>query len=384
LNILPDKRDFYDVLGVPRNASQDDLKKAFRKQAKASHPDAHPGDKAAEQRFKEVNEAYEVLSDGEKKARYDQFGHAGVDPSYGAGQPGGGFGGGFSGFGDFGDLGSIFESVFGFGGQDTRRSGPRKGESLKVSLTLPFEEAVFGCQREIDVARVEPCDRCEGTGAAPGTNPETCSACKGSGQTRITRRTPLGQITQSAPCAQCGGSGKHIRNPCADCGGAAYNRRTRRVTVDVPAGIDDGQTLQLRGQGNAGQRGGSPGDLLVSIRVKPHAFLERDGTTLHCEFPVSFTQAALGAELEVPTIDGKVKYSLPAGTQTGTVFRLRGQGVPSLRSRSRGDQLVRVRVDVPTGLTSAQKELLQAFADSLEGKKEPAKPEKKSMFGKKK
>ncbi len=360
------KRDYYEVLGVSKGASDDDLKRAYRKLAKKYHPDVNPGDKDAEAKFKEVNEAYSVLSDKEKRARYDQFGHAGVDPSYGGGA------GGFGGF-DMGDidLGDIFGSFFGgggfggFGGGGGRRNGPQKGESLRASLTITFEEAAFGCEKEISLNRTEPCDACQGSGCEPGTTADTCPDCRGTGTVRIQQRTPLGVMASTATCSKCRGTGKIIHTPCKACGGTGSVKKSKRITVTIPAGIDDGQAISLRGQGNAGKNGGPAGDLIVSVRVKPHPQFQREGTTVLYEHKVTFYQAAMGAELEIPTIDGKVKYTLPAGTQSGTTFRLRGKGIPELRGRGRGDQYVTVRIQVPTSLSSEQKEALRAYAQTM-------------------
>lgn len=362
------KRDYYEVLGVSKGTSDDEIKKAYRKLAKKYHPDMNPGDKEAEAKFKEVNEAYSILSDSEKRARYDQFGHAGVDPNYGAGGPGGGFGG-FD-MGDI-DLGDIFGSFFGggfggFGGSaSSRRNGPQKGESLRASLTISFEEAAFGCEKEINLNRTEECEACHGSGAEPGTTAETCPDCRGTGVVRVQQRTGGFAFSSTAPCSRCRGTGKIIHTPCKACGGSGSVKKTKRVTVSIPAGIDDGQAISLRGQGNAGKNGGPAGDLIVAVHVKPHPQFHRDGTTVLYEQPVTFYQAVMGAELEIPTIDGKVKYNLPAGTQTGTTFRLRGKGIPELRGRGRGDQYVTVRVQVPTSLNGEQKEALRAFAEAM-------------------
>ena len=362
------KRDYYEVLGVSKGASDDEIKRAYRKLAKKYHPDMNPGDKEAEAKFKEVNEAYSILSDSEKRARYDQFGHAGVDPNYGAGGPGGGFGG-FD-MGDI-DLGDIFGSFFGggfggFGGStSSRRNGPQKGESLRASLTISFEEAAFGCEKEINLNRTEECEACHGSGAEPGTTAETCPDCRGTGVVRVQQRTGGFAFSSTAPCSRCRGTGKIIHTPCKACGGSGSVKKTKRVTVSIPAGIDDGQAISLRGQGNAGKNGGPAGDLIVAVHVKPHPQFHRDGTTVLYEQPVTFYQAVMGAELEIPTIDGKVKYNLPAGTQTGTTFRLRGKGIPELRGRGRGDQYVTVRVQVPTSLNGEQKEALRAFAEAM-------------------
>lgn len=379
------KRDYYEVLGVSKGASDDEIKKAYRKLAKKYHPDMNPGDKEAEAKFKEVNEAYSILSDKEKRARYDQFGHAGVDPNYGAGGPGGGFGG-FD-MGDI-DLGDIFGSFFGggfggFGGGGQRRNGPQKGESLRANLTITFEEAAFGCEKEINLNRTEECDACHGSGCEPGTTAETCPDCRGTGVVRVQQRTGGFAFSSTAPCSRCRGTGKIIHSPCKSCGGSGSVKKSKRITVTIPAGIDDGQAISLRGQGNAGKNGGPAGDLIVGVRVKPHPQFRRDGTTVLYEQPVSFFQAAMGAELEIPTIDGKVKYTLPAGTQPGTTFRLRGKGIPELRGRGRGDQYVTVRVQVPTSLNSEQKEALRAFAQSM-GEDLPEESGLKGFFDKRK
>ena len=383
---MPDqKRDFYEVLGVSKGATDEEIKKAYRKLAKKYHPDMNPGDKSAEEKFKEVNEAYGILSDPEKKSRYDQFGFAGVDPSYGAGA------GGYGGF-DMGgvDLGDIFGSFFGggfggFGGGGSR-NGPQTGESLRASLNLTFEEAAFGCEKEISLTRTESCDECHGSGCAPGTNPETCPDCRGTGTVRVQQRMGGMAFSSSAPCTRCRGTGRIVHTPCKACGGAGSVRKQRRVTVTIPAGIDDGQAVSLAGQGNAGKNGGPAGDLIVGVRIKPHALFQREGTTVLYEQPISFYQAAMGAELEIPTIDGKVKYTLPAGTQTGTTFRLRGKGIPALRGRGRGDQYVTVTIRVPTSLNAEQKSALRAFAAAMgeAPAEEQGEDILKSFFGKQK
>lgn len=372
------KRDYYEVLGVSKTASADEIKKAYRKLAKQNHPDLNPNDKAAEARFKEAAEAYEILSNPEKRQKYDQFGHAGVDPNFGAG----GFGGGGFGFDDI-DLGDIFGSFFGggFGGGSSarQRNAAQRGESLRAALTLSFEEAAFGCEKEISIARAESCPSCSGTGAAKGTTPETCSNCHGTGAVKTAHRTPLGVMSTSTTCPNCQGAGKIIKNPCNECRGTGKTRATRKIKVNVPAGIDEGQTISLRGEGNAGTNGGPNGDLLITITVRPHPILTRDGTSVLCEVPITYAQAALGAEIEVPTLDGKVKYTVPEGTQTGTVFRLRGKGIPVLNGKSRGDQFVRVNIEVPKNLTQKQKDLLASFAASLG---ENAHEERKGFFDK--
>ena len=377
------KRDYYEVLGVSKSASDDEIKKAYRKLAKKYHPDVNPGDQAAEAKFKEVNEAYSILSDKEKRARYDQFGHAGVDPNYGAGGPGGGFG--FD-MGDI-DLGDIFGSFFGggfggFGGSSSaRRNGPQKGESLRANLTITFEEAAFGCEKEISLNRSEECGACHGSGCEPGTTAETCPDCRGTGVVRVQQRTGGFAFSSTAACARCRGTGKIIHSPCKACSGSGSVKKSKRVTVSIPAGIDDGQAVSLRGQGNAGKNGGPAGDLLISVTVRPHEFFKRDGTSVYLEHPVTFLQATLGAELEIPTIDGKVKWSLPAGTQPGTTFRLRGKGIPSVNGRGRGDQYVTVTIETPRDLNREQKEALKKFSETL-GENNYEK--RRSFFGKKK
>ena len=371
------KRDYYEVLGVAKGASEDEIKKAYKKMARKYHPDLNPGNQEAEEKFKEVNEAYEVLSDPSKKSRYDQYGHAGVDPNFGAG----GFGGGFSGDFDFGDLGDIFGSFFGGGfGGSTRRSNPnspQRGDSIRQSVTVSFEEAAFGCQKEIGIDRLETCTTCGGNGCAPGTTPEICPDCHGSGQIQMRRQTPLGVMATSAPCSRCGGKGKIIHQPCKDCRGLGSVRRHRTIQASVPAGIDNGQTISIRGQGSTGRNGGPAGDLLVTINVRPHALFRREGTSVLYDAPISFAQAVLGAELEIPTIDGKVRYDLPEGTRSGTTFRLKGKGIPFLNGRGRGDQYVTVSIETPKNLTREQKDALRNFAEAMgdEGVRE-----KKGLF----
>ena len=364
------KRDYYEVLGVAKTASDDELKKAYRKLAKQYHPDMNPGDKGAEAKFKEINEAYEVLSDKDKRAKYDQFGHAGVDPNFG--------GGGFGGYGDFGDFGDFgFGDILGdllgggFGGRSANRSGPQRGESLRAGVTISFEEAAFGCEKEISLTRLESCESCHGSGCAPGTTAEVCPDCRGSGTVRVQQRMGGMAFTSSAPCSRCRGTGKIIHQPCKSCGGGGNVRKQRKISVSIPQGINDKQAVSLRGQGNAGANNGPAGDLIVEVRVKPHPYFQREGTSVLYECPVSFYQAAMGAELEIPTIDGKVKYTLPAGTQPGTTFRLRGKGIPELRGRGRGDQYVTVQVKVPASLTNQQRDALQAFAEAM-GESTPA------------
>jgi len=359
---MAEKRDYYEVLGLEKGASEEAIKKAYRQLAKKYHPDLNPGDKEAEKIFKEINEAYEVLSDPEKRAKYDQFGHAGVDPSYAAGS-------GFGGFGGFGfdfDLGDIFSSFFGGGASSARnRNAPRRGERVYAEVTVTFEEAAFGCEKEIPISRIEVCDVCSGTGCKEGTTAEICPTCRGSGTVTSQTRTAFGIIQNTVDCPNCHGRGKIIHQPCAQCKGHGLIRRNRKITVKIPEGIDDGQTISMAGQGNAGVNGGPPGDLYITVNVQPHEFFRREGNAVLYDLPISIVQSALGAEVEVPTLDGKVKYVIPEGTQTGTVFRLRGKGIPNLRGSGRGDQFVTVHVTVPTGLTPQQKELLRQFGESL-------------------
>ncbi|MBQ9761939.1 MAG: molecular chaperone DnaJ [Oscillospiraceae bacterium] len=368
---MADKRDYYEVLGVEKGASAEEIKKAYRKSAMKYHPDRNPGNKEAEEKFKEIGEAYEVLSNDEKRARYDQFGFAGVDPNYGAGQAGYG-GGGFGGFGDFGDLGDIFGSFFGGG----RRSGaaqnaPRRGENVGARLELTFEEAAFGCEKEVAAQRIENCSACSGSGSADGVI-ETCAQCKGSGQVR-TVQSFMGMSMQSTTvCPSCSGRGKMIKTPCATCKGKGKVRRTQRVKVKVPAGVDAGQSVRVRGEGCVGANGGPNGDLMVEIYIKRHPIFERDNMTVYCEVPITFTQAALGAEIQVPTLDGKVSYTIPEGTQTGTTFTLREKGIPAVGNpRRRGDEKFTVIVETPTKLTREQKELLRQLDDGLDVKSSP-------------
>ena len=361
---MAEKRDYYEVLGIQKGASEDEIKKAYKKLARKYHPDMNPGDKEAEEKFKEVNEANEVLSDPEKKARYDQFGFAGVDPNYGAGAGGGAYGGGF----DFGDLGDIFGSFFGggFGGGQRRNpNAPQRGESIRASVSVSFTEAAFGCEKSVTLERSEQCPTCKGNGCAPGTTPEICPDCHGTGTVQTRRQTPMGVFASNGPCRKCGGTGRLIHQPCPDCRGTGAVRKRKTIKVNIPAGIDHGQTISLRGQGNAGKNGGPAGDLLITVMVQPHELFRRDGVDVFCEAPITFTQAVLGAELEIPTIDGKVKYSIPEGTQTGTVFRLKGKGIPVLNGRGRGDQYVTVTIETPRNLNKEQKEALRRFSETL-------------------
>ena len=343
---MAEKRDYYEVLGIQKGASEDEIKRAYKKLARKYHPDMNPGDKEAEEKFKEVNEANEVLSDPEKKARYDQFGFAGVDPNYGAGAGGGAYGGGF-------------------GGQRRNPNAPQRGESIRASVSISFTEAAFGCEKSVTIERSEQCPTCKGSGCAPGTTPEICPDCHGSGTVQTRRQTPMGVFASNGPCRKCGGTGRLIHQPCSDCRGSGAVRKRRTIKVNIPAGIDHGQTISLRGQGGAGKNGGPAGDLLITVMVQPHEIFRRDGVDVFCEAPITFTQAVLGAELEIPTIDGKVKYSIPEGTQTGTVFRLKGKGVPVLNGRGRGDQYVTVVIETPRSLNKEQKEALRRFSETL-------------------
>lgn len=354
---LADKRDYYELLGVEKNASDADIKRAYRKLAKQYHPDMNPGDENSEHKFKEATEAYEVLSDSDKRAKYDQFGHAAFE------QGGGGGRGGY----DFNDMGDIFGDIFGdfFGGGQRRQNpnAPQVGASIKATIQLEFEEAVFGVEKEISVTTADPCDTCHGSGAKPGTQPETCPTCHGSGQVRYNQQTLFGTVASVRACSQCNGSGKIVKERCTDCSGAGYVRRNKKISVSIPKGIDNGQSIRLRGKGEPGKNGGPRGDILLTILVKDHQYFERQGIDILYTMPISFTQAALGAELEVPTIDGTVKYEMKAGTPTNTRFRLKGKGVPRLNNdKVRGDQYVTVIIEVPKNLNDRQVQLLKEFA----------------------
>ena len=370
------KRDYYEVLGLQKGASYDEIKKAYRKLAMKYHPDRNPDDKNAEEKFKEVGEAYEILSDDDKRARYDQFGFAGVDPNYGAGQGGAGFGGGFGGFGDFGDFGDIFGSFFGGGGsRSSNANAPRRGENVMSRLELTFEEAAFGCEKEVGAMRIENCSSCNGSGSADGVI-ETCPTCRGSGQVRTTQNFMGMQMQSTAACPQCGGKGKTIKTPCTTCKGKGKVRRTQKIKVKVPAGVDQGQSVRVRGEGCVGSNGGPSGDLLVEIYIKRHPIFTRRGMDVLCEVPITFTQAALGAEIQVPTLDGKVPYDLPEGTQTGTTFTITGKGIPEVNNpRRRGNQRFTVVVETPTKLSKEQKDLLRQLDGTLE-----VTPKRKKFF----
>ncbi|OWR29462.1 molecular chaperone DnaJ [Saccharibacillus sp. O23] len=350
---MADKRDYYEVLGIEKGASDQDIKSAYRKLARKYHPDVNKADDA-EAKFKEVKEAYDVLSDGQKRARYDQYGHE--DPNQGFG----GFGGG--GF-DGGGFGDIFDMFFGGGGGRTRNpNAPQRGNDLQYTMTLEFKEAVFGKEVDITIPRTESCDTCGGSGAKPGTQPEVCSVCHGSGQEEVVQNTPFGRMVNRRTCSNCAGSGKIIKEKCSTCSGSGSVKKQRKVHIRIPAGVDDGAQLRMTGEGDGGLRGGPAGDLYIVIRVKADEFFDREGDDIYCEVPLTFTQAALGDEIEIPTLTEKVKLKIPAGTQTGTYFRLRGKGVPRLRGTGQGDQHVKVVVVTPSKLTDEQKDLLRQFS----------------------
>lgn len=364
------KRDYYEVLGVSKTASDDELKKAYRTLAKKYHPDLNGGDKECEEKFKEVNEAYEVLSDPQKRARYDQFGHE--DPRAGGAGGYGDFTGGFGGFDD------IFSAFFGGGFSGAQRArGPERGNDLRYDLTITFEEAAFGCEKEITVAREENCEECGGTGAKKGTSPITCPTCKGTGQVQSFINTPIGRVSNVRVCDACHGSGKVVKEPCPKCGGRGRVRRNRKITIKIPAGIDNGMQIPLRRQGEPGLRGGENGDLYIFVTVRPHKLFTRENYDLYCDVTVSFTQAALGGEIDVPTLGGMIKHNLAEGTQPGTVVRLRGQGIQNLRGAGKGDLYIKINVEIPRRLTDRQKELLRQFDESLTGKEYEG---KKSFF----
>ena len=373
------KRDYYEVLGVEKGASADEIKRAYRKSAMKYHPDRNPGDKTAEEKFKELGEAYEVLSNDEKRSRYDQFGFAGVDPNYGAGQGGGAYGGaGFGGFGDFGDIfGDIFGSAFGSGSTRSNANAPRRGENVGARLDLTFEEAAFGCEKEVSAPRIENCGSCSGSGSADGAV-DTCSQCRGTGSVRTVQNFMGMQMQSTSVCPQCGGKGKVIKNPCNTCRGKGKVRRNVKIKVKVPAGVDAGQSVRVRGEGCVGSNGGPSGDLMAEIYIKRHPIFQRSGTEVFCEVPISFTQAALGAEIQVPTLDGKVAYTIPEGTQTGKEFVLNDKGIPSVNNPSRrGRHHFTVVVETPTKLTREQKELLRQLDETMDNK---STPKKKKFF----
>lgn len=384
---MADKRDYYEVLGVDKNASDAEIKKAYHKLAMKYHPDKNPGDKAAEEKFKEANEAYEILSDPDKKSKYDRFGFAGVDPSYGGGAGQGGFGG-FGGFGNFGGGfggagGMGFDDIFDMfggmaGGSRRRRGGPQKGRDLQKTVTIDFTDALFGCSRQIELNKDVKCKTCGGTGAKPGTSKKTCDQCGGSGQVTQVSNTPFGRFQNISTCPKCGGTGQVVETPCSDCGGTGRQRKTVKLKVDIPAGVDTDSIVTLRGQGEPGQNGGPDGDLYIVVNVRPHSTYRRRGNDLYLEMPITFEQAALGAKVQVPGFGESYSYTISPGTQTGSSFRLRGKGVPDVRTGRKGDLYVKVVVEVPTKLNRKQKKAVEEMAESLGDDAYP----KKSKFDK--
>ncbi|MBA34446.1 MAG: molecular chaperone DnaJ [Oleispira sp.] len=361
------KRDFYEILGVAKDVDKKELKKAYRKVAMKHHPDRNEGNKESEEKFKEASEAYEVLSDEQKRDAYDRYGHAGVD-----GSQGGGHGGGAGGFGDI--FGDVFGDIFGGGGGGGRRGGPQRGSDLRYTMTLSLEEAVKGCEKKITIPTLVPCEPCDGTGAKPGTSAKTCSTCGGQGQVRMQQ----GFFAVQQTCPTCRGQGTVIEDPCNSCNGRGVKEETKTLNVKVPAGVDTGDRIRLSGEGEAGAMGGPAGDLYVQMSVKDHAIFERDGHNLYCDVPISIVDAALGGELEVPTLDGRVKLKIPSETQSGRMFRLKGKGVTPIRSSSPGDLMCRVQVETPVKLTEHQKKLLKEFQASLKGEKHS--PQKNTWF----
>ena len=379
---MADKQDYYETLGVEKGASEQELKKAYRNLAKKYHPDMHPGDAEAERKFKEVNEAYAVLSDPEKREKYDRFGHAAFDPAAGAGA--GGFGG-FSGFEGGFDFGDIFSSFFGGGASSSsRRRGPQRGSDVYVRIAIDFQEAVRGCKKDVSFDHVEACSHCHGSGAASGAGVETCATCRGTGQVTVQQNSPLGIFQSSRPCSACSGSGKIIKDPCKNCRGKGYVKLTKKLSVSIPAGIDNDQRIALRGEGNAGRNGGTAGDLIIEVSVRPHHIFERDGADVYCDIPITFVQATLGAEIDIPTLDGTEKYTIAEGTQSGTTFTLRGKGIPYVNSpRTRGNLYLTVNVEVPKNLSAKQKEILRSFAaESKESNNEKSTSFFKKLFNK--
>ncbi len=366
---MANKRDYYEVLGVGKNATDDEIKKAFRKLAKQYHPDIHPGDKECEEKFKEVNEAYAVLSDQEKRANYDQFGFDGPQGF------GGTYGGGFEGFSGFGD---IFDTFFGGGGgrQSRNPNAPQRGNDLRVDIRITFEEAAFGCKKEFEVPREEECDQCHGSGAKEGTQPETCPICNGTGQVRTQQNTIFGSFASTRPCDRCRGTGKIIKEPCTRCNGKGRIRRKRKISVNIPAGIDNGQSITLRGEGEQGKRGGSAGDLYVRITVMGHESFERRGSDLFLSLEIDYHTAVLGGEVQVPTLEETVSLKIPEGTQPGSRFRIRNKGIVYINTQSRGDMYVTVNIRIPKKLTNKQRDLLRAFGDELSGTDDKKKKKK--------
>jgi molecular chaperone DnaJ len=357
------KRDYYEVLGVSKGASDDEIKKAYRSLAKKYHPDLNPGDKTAEAKFKEANEAYDVLSDSDKRQKYDQYGHAAFDPSMGGGA---GFGGFSGGFGDF-DFGDIFSSFFGGGGgSSSRRTAAVDGDDILSRVTISFDEAVFGCKRDVSFARIEACPDCGASGAAKGTTPEKCDTCRGTGRVTVQQQSMFGYVQSQRACGSCKGTGKIIKTPCKNCNGKGYIKVNKKLEVSIPAGIDSAQRIILRGQGSAGRNGGSNGDLIIDVRVQPHSIFTREGNNVYCEVPISFAEAALGAEIDIPVLGGKTeKYQIPEGTQSGTAFTLKGKGIADVNTKRRGDLILTVNVETPKNLTAEQKKILTDFAKTL-------------------
>ena len=368
---MTDKRDYYDVLGVGRSASPDELKKAYRKLARQHHPDVNAGDPQAEERFKEVNEAYEVLSDADRRAGYDRYGHAASNMGS---DPFGGMGGS-----PFGDL---FESFFGGSGQSRRRSGPVKGQDLTVTINLTFEEAIFGADKEVDILRLETCASCHGTRMKDGKTPPRCATCGGTGEVRRVQQTILGQFMTSSPCSACRGEGVTITDPCPTCRGRGRTSQNRQISVTVPAGIDENQTLRLSGQGEAGPTGGQPGNLFVNVKIKPHTHFTRQGRQILSGIGINVAQAMLGDEIEIETLDGSVALKIPAGTQSGQQFRLRQKGVPDIRHGDRGDQIVTIHVVIPDSLTNHQAELIQQLAETFGSEVQPQPAASRGFFDK--
>ncbi|MGN0266909.1 MAG: molecular chaperone DnaJ [Lachnospiraceae bacterium] len=383
---MADKRDYYEVLGISKDASEADLKKAYRKMAKKYHPDTNQGDEVAAEKFKEVQEAYAVLSDPEKRKMYDQYGHAAFDQAAGGGA--GGFGG-FGGFDFGGDMGDIFGDLFGFGGRSRERNynGPVKGANIGATIRISFEDAVFGVEKEIELNLKDECSDCGGTGAQPGTSPETCPKCNGRGRVVMTQQSMFGMVRSEQACPDCGGSGKIIKHKCSKCSGTGYTSSRKKIQVTVPAGIDNGQSIRIRGKGEPGRNGGERGDLLVEIMIDSHPVFQRQDTTIYSTVPISFAKAAMGGPIRIKTVDGEVEYQVQPGTQTDTRIRLKGKGVPYLRNKTtRGDHYVTFVVQVPRTLTSKQKEALKAFADAMGENDETASSEhkdKKKGFRKK-
>jgi len=347
-------KDYYETLGIERGASEEEIKKAFKKAALKYHPDRNPDNKVAEDKFKEANEAYQVLSDSDKRARYDQYGSADAGAGFDAGSD-------FSGFGGFGD---IFGDIFGGGFSSRNQNGPKKGADLEYNLNLSFEESVFGVEKEVSVTKNEKCNDCGGSGAKAGTSPKTCDKCGGNGQIKVQRNTAFGSFASMSTCDKCGGRGQIISDPCKTCHGSGKERKNRKIKINIPGGVDTGNVMPLRGQGEPGEKGGPSGDLYINIRVTPHKTFKRNGIDIHIESHISFGYASIGIEIKVPTVDGDVKYKVPAGTQSGTVFRLKGKGIPRVNGHGRGDEYVKVIVDVPKSLNEKQKSALKLFMEA--------------------